>query len=379
MDWVLNFTRGGTRDKKLMPQQARKLLEIGLWGMPESAQAREKLSVGDRVLAYVGAPDRVFVGDAEIAAPWHSWTSEEAQTYATAGSFHAGIRLTDCRLWDKPVPVQAVWPQTQGAQTNPNARWYGAAARLSGADFDLILKAGLGGREIGSVLKSRNTSLPTSRAGLADSDALFAEAKRVKKYLEDPRSINEDGTRAFFIDRWLTALGYSDFEDVEHGSVASSGDFPDYVLYSRGRKVISVEAKRIGHPLGAKEAAQIVKYGSVLGLRWGLLTDGQHIQLYDIPLIGLEPEDRLILSIDLADFADREDFDTRIWPIASLLAKDSMQTGDGLERYAARELVRTLLTSETSTTIIALRDDLQQRKVLLSPDQIVALVQELIG
>src|SRR5438046_820938 len=105
MDWILNYTRRGTKDKKLMPQQARKLLDLGLWGIPEAAQAKDKLSTGDRVLAYVGSPDRVFVGDAKIGAGWHLWTPEEAREYSAAGSFNAGIRLTDCRCWDKPVAL----------------------------------------------------------------------------------------------------------------------------------------------------------------------------------------------------------------------------------------------------------------------------------
>lgn len=79
-----------------------------------------------------------------------------------------------------------------------------------------------------------------------------------------------------------------------------------------------------------------MKYGSVLGLRWGLLTDGRYLQVYDIPVTGLAPEDRLVLSIDLADFADRDDFETRIWPAAGLLAKSAMETGNALERHAAR-------------------------------------------
>jgi Type I restriction enzyme R protein N terminus (HSDR_N) len=375
MDWVLNFTRSGTRDKKLMPQQARRLLELGLWGIPESAQAKEKFSAGDRVLAFVGAPDRVFVGDAKIAAGWHTWTPKEARAYAPVGGFEAGLRLTDCRCWEKPLPIQAVWPQTQRARTNPQAHWYGATGRLAAADFDLIVEAAL----CESPAVTRKTASAVSPERPSDSDALFVEAERLKSFLKSPRSLNEDGTRAFLIDKWLAALGYGDFDDVEHGSSISSGEVPDYVLYSNGRRVMAVEAKQIGYPLGAKEAAQIVKYGSVLGLRWGMLTDGRRLQLYDIPVEGLDPEDRLVLSVDLAEFADREDFDTRIWPVANLLSKNSMQTGDGLERYAARELIRTLLTTERSAATMALKDELQRRRVLLSPLEIVALVQELIG
>jgi hypothetical protein len=334
-EWILNFTRGGTKDRKLMPGQARQLLEIGLWGIPETAQAKNKLAEGDRVLVYVGAPDRLFLGDARIASPWHHWTAtelgaENAQ-HATAGSFGAGITLTDCRIWEKPVPLQTAWPQTQGAKTNPKARWYGAVARITGDDYDSILAAGLGTSQAAPAAQSPSVAKPHVSAGaltdvpgtpeppslehgIPESERLFNVARHLKQFLADPKPINEDGTRAFFIDKWLEALGYSGFDDVDHGSPVVSGDFPDYVIRSGGHQVMAVEAKRIGHGLGPKEAAQIVKYGSVLGLRWGLLTDGRYLQVYDIPVTGLTPEDRLVLSIDLARSAVTEAAIVAAWP-----------------------------------------------------------------
>jgi predicted type IV restriction endonuclease len=213
----------------------------------------------------------------------------------------------------------------------------------------------------------------------SESDVLFKVADRLKKFAGAPQELNEDGTRAFFIDKWLDALGYSDFDDLEHGSAVASGDFPDYILRSSGVRVAAVEAKRIGHPLGAKEAAQVVKYTSVLGLRWGLLTDGRLIRIYDVPVTGATPEERLVLTIDLADFADREDFDSRIWPTASLLTKEALDTGEGLENYAARELIRKLLTTPGSATLGALRRELLDRKVVLTREHISDLVDELLG
>ena len=88
-DWILNFTKGGAKVKKQMPQQARDLLLVGLWGIPPTAQAKDKLAADDRVLAYVGAPDRVFIGEATIEAPWHEWTSDEAARYPMTSSFAA--------------------------------------------------------------------------------------------------------------------------------------------------------------------------------------------------------------------------------------------------------------------------------------------------
>lgn len=224
------------------------------------------------------------------------------------------------------------------------------------------------------------TADPSSTsAGLDESDALFSVGQRLKKFLASPKPINEDGTRAFFINKMLDALGYSDFEEIEHGSSQSSGTFPDYILRASGARVIAVEAKRLGAPLGEKEAAQLASYCSVVGVRWGVLTDGRQLQVYDAPVVGVDPVDRLILQIDLSDFADRDDFDTRLWPAASMLSKEAMATGKELERHAARELIRTILADPSSASVQSLRNELQSRKVLVSPAETAALLSELIG
>jgi predicted type IV restriction endonuclease len=201
---------------------------------------------------------------------------------------------------------------------------------------------------------------------------------RLREFLHQAKSISEASTRAFFIDRYLDALGYTNFDDIEHGSAVQSGDYPDYVLRSAGKPVMAVEAKKIGQPLGPKESSQLVKYCSVLGLRWGVLTDGRYIQIYDAPLTGVAPEDRLVLEIDLNDWADREDFDVRRWPEAALITKQAMEDGEGLERFAARELIRSILVESGSKTLKALRVELQAKKVLLREAEIAELIRELL-
>jgi hypothetical protein len=195
---------------------------------------------------------------------------------------------------------------------------------------------------------------------------------------DNPKPLNEASTRAFFLDKVFDALGYSEFDDIEHGSVVQTGDFPDYVLHAGGMPAIAVEAKKIDHPLGPKEAGQVVKYCSVLGLRWGLLTNGRLFQIYDAPVTGIAPEDRLVLEIDLNDWADREDFDLRRWSEATMLTKAAMETGDALERYAAREMIRTLLLDPSARTVKALRKELEGKKVVLSEPTITSLIGELL-
>jgi predicted type IV restriction endonuclease len=94
---------------------------------------------------------------------------------------------------------------------------------------------------------------------------------------------------------------------------------PDHVLRINGKAAIAIEAKKLGAPLGAKEAAQVVAYCSNLGVRWGAVTDGRHLKLYDAPMLGVPPHERQVLSVDLSDYKDRDDFEARIYPELQLI------------------------------------------------------------
>ncbi len=85
-----------------------------------------------------------------------------------------------------------------------------------------------------------------------------------------------------------------------------------------------------------------------------------------------------MLEIDLNDWADREDFDLRRWPEAAMLTKAAMETGQALERFAARELIRSLIADPKSQTLNALRKELESKKVLLTESTIASLIHELL-
>lgn len=159
-----------------------------------------------------------------------------------------------------------------------------------------------------------------------------------------------------------------------------AGSFPDYVLLVNGEAAIAIEAKKLGTPLGAKEAGQVVGYCSNLGVRWGAVTDGGEFKLYDAPMLGVPPAERQVLSVNLADYKDREDFEARIYPELELIAKTELESGAGLERRVALEAVRELLTSPTSKTVQTLRSELDEtRRIRLTAGELSELVSELLG
>jgi predicted type IV restriction endonuclease len=185
---------------------------------------------------------------------------------------------------------------------------------------------------------------PGDGTGPIDVDLLFKTVEKLKPAGLLGDALSEYDTRAEFIDKYLEALGYGQLGDIKRGSPVDSGTFPDYVLRVNSKDAIAIEAKKLGTPLTAKEAGQVVAYCSNLGVRWGAVTDGRYFKLYDAPMLGVKPEDRLILRVDLADYKDRDDFEARVYPKFELIAKKELESSAGLERWVAKEAARELLT-----------------------------------
>jgi hypothetical protein len=127
-----------------MPEQAREVLRAGLWGVPPTAQLRMRPRPGDGVLIAVGAPDRVFIGDAVVTAGYQHFTDDEAKRLPKRLAFDRGLSLTRVRVWPRAMPVMAVWPSTVAALTNPRALPFGAITALNSSDAAKIVATSRG-------------------------------------------------------------------------------------------------------------------------------------------------------------------------------------------------------------------------------------------
>jgi hypothetical protein len=87
-------------------ERAAELLRIGMWGVDADEPHRDALAAGDLVVVYLGAPDREFIGRAELASAVHAWTPTEAQVYPGASS--SGVSLARVEEWGRPVPMNVV-------------------------------------------------------------------------------------------------------------------------------------------------------------------------------------------------------------------------------------------------------------------------------
>jgi hypothetical protein len=288
--------------------------------------------------------------------------------------------------------MKTVLPQLELKESNPSAHFFSGVIRITQRDYETVVAAGTGRAPPPLVQPTPETAAPASPPTATaaspaptdgcpiDVDLLFRTAEKLSKAGKLTSSLSEYDTRAEFIDKYLEALGYTEFGDIQRGSPVESGNFPDYVLRVNGQSAIAIEAKKLGAQLGPKEAGQVVAYCSNLGVRWGAVTDGRYFKLYDAPMLGVSPEERLVLSVDLADYKDREDFEARIYPELELIAKTELESGAGLERRVALEAVRELLSSSSSKTLRALRKELEEtRRIRLTARELSELLSELLS
>lgn len=387
--YLFNFAKKGAAKGRTLREQAAELLEVKMWGIGAKAPNRMSLAPGDRVLAYVGAPEYEFIGHADLASAAHEWSPDETARYP--GTFDSGVTFSEAQVWPHPVSMKSVLPQLALKETNPGARFFSGVIRITKEDYETVVAVGAGKLPPSKPAEPVPIAPPATptkvtpppgdgAAGPIDLDLLFKTVEKLKPAAKLGGSLSEYDTRAEFIDKYLEALGYTELGDIQRGSPVDAGNFPDYVLRVNGKAAIAIEAKKLGTSLGTKEAGQVVGYCSNLGVRWGAVTDGQQFKLYDAPMLGVPPEERRVLSVNLADYKDRDDFEARIYPELELIAKTELESGAGLERRVALEAVRELLTSPGSKTLNALRRELDEtRNIRLSAGELSELVSELLG
>lgn len=280
--------------------------------------------------------------------------------------------------------MKSVLPQLELRETNPGAHFYSGVVRIKQQDYETVVAAATGTSPLPAPAAPppahQSTAAAPPERGPVDVGLMFKTVEKLKDAGQLSGSFSEYDTRAVFIDKYIEALGYTELGDVQRGSPVDSGTFPDYVLRVANKPAIAIEAKKLGAQLGTKEAAQVVGYCANLGVRWGAVTDGRHVKLYDAPVLGVTPEERLVLSVDLADYKDREDFEARVYPELELIAKEELESGAGLERRVAAEAVREVLTTSNSKTVKALRRELEETKaVKVVATELSELVSELLG
>ena len=119
-----------------MREQAAGFLRVRMWGIDADEPHRDALAPGDLVLLYLGAPEREFIGRAELATAVHDWTPSEARVYP--GDSPAGVLLAEVEEWDPPVPMNTVLSQIDPAE-NAKADFQAGVVRITANEYEAAL------------------------------------------------------------------------------------------------------------------------------------------------------------------------------------------------------------------------------------------------
>ena len=121
--------------------QAAEFLRVGMWSIDADEPHRTALAPGDLILIYLGAPEREFIGHAELASAVRDWTPSEAQVYP--GDSSGGVLLALVEEWDPPVPMSAVLSQIDPAE-NAKADFQAGVVRITASEYEAALAVAAG-------------------------------------------------------------------------------------------------------------------------------------------------------------------------------------------------------------------------------------------
>ncbi|MET0525633.1 MAG: hypothetical protein ABWZ91_12585 [Nocardioides sp.] len=112
------------------------LLGVRMWGVGADESHRDALAPGDLALIYLAAPDRVFVGRAELASAVHDWSPSQARVYP--GVSPGGVLLTRVEEWDPAVPMASVLAEIGPSETT-KADFPAGVVRITDTEYAAAL------------------------------------------------------------------------------------------------------------------------------------------------------------------------------------------------------------------------------------------------
>ena len=134
--YLFNFVKGDGEPGPGLREQATGFLRVRMWGIDADERHRNALAPGDLTLIYLGAPEREFIGRAELASAAHDWTPSEAEAYP--GDSPGGVLLAQIEEWDPPVPMSAVLSQMDPTE-NAKAEFEAGVVRITANEYETAL------------------------------------------------------------------------------------------------------------------------------------------------------------------------------------------------------------------------------------------------
>jgi hypothetical protein len=139
--YLFNFVNVDAAKGPALLEQAAGFLRVRMWGIDADEPHRNALASGDLILIYLGAPERVFIGRAELASAVHEWTPSEARVYP--GDSPSGVLLAQVEEWDPPVPMKTVLSRIDRAG-NARADFQTGVVRITANEYETAFAVAAG-------------------------------------------------------------------------------------------------------------------------------------------------------------------------------------------------------------------------------------------
>jgi hypothetical protein len=139
--YIFNLVRSDVAPRSVLRVQATGFLRVRMWGIDADEPHRNALAAGDLALVYLGAPERKFIGRAELASAAHDWTRSEAQVYP--GDSAGGVLLAQVEEWDPPVSMSTVLSRIDPTE-NARADFEARVVRITASEYETALAVATG-------------------------------------------------------------------------------------------------------------------------------------------------------------------------------------------------------------------------------------------
>ncbi len=196
------------------------------------------------------------------------------------------------------------------------------------------------------------------------------------------RNVNESDTVMYLIKFFEDVLGYNSLAGEISKEVSIKDRYCDFGIKLNNEYKFLVEVKSCGNrALRVKDIEQAENYGSRMGIKWVLLTNGIEWQLYHLSFNENEGIIHdLIFNINLID--EIEDTN-KIWNSLGLLEKTNI-LNDSLDNFlnhkkalSPQSLIKTLFTEDV---LVVLRRELNRSgEVRLDFDDIIAAIKDVLS
>ena len=136
--YIFNVVRPDEATGTALREQIARSLRARMWGIDVDEPHRDALAAGDLVLLYLGAPDREFIGCAELASAIHDWTPSEDRVLVYPGDSPGGVALAEVEEWDPSIPMSAVLSEIEPGES-AKADFQAGVVRITATEYETAL------------------------------------------------------------------------------------------------------------------------------------------------------------------------------------------------------------------------------------------------